>query len=66
MIILKAANIQFFRRETFNFMMMNRCMVLKVDLYLEKLKAMTAAFNVPKTLNIYVTKITANEDGTYL
>ncbi|MBK9353343.1 MAG: hypothetical protein IPN09_05025 [Bacteroidetes bacterium] len=35
-------------------------------LYLEKLKAMTAAFNVPKTLNIYVTKITANEDGTYL
>ncbi|MBK9635947.1 MAG: hypothetical protein IPO64_16070 [Bacteroidetes bacterium] len=31
----KAANIQFSVGETFNFMMMNRCMVLKVDFTLK-------------------------------
>lgn len=34
--------------------------------YLEKLKILTSSFNEPKTLNIFFTKITANEDGTYL
>ncbi|MBK9636110.1 MAG: hypothetical protein IPO64_16960 [Bacteroidetes bacterium] len=62
----KAANIQFFPSGDIQFHDDESVYGFESRLYLEKLKAMTAAFNVPKTLNIYVTKITANEDGTYL
>ena len=62
----KAANIQFFPSGDIQFHDDESVYGFESRYYLEKLKAMTAAFNVPKTLNIYVTKITANEDGTYL